>query len=237
MSALTGTGVLALWIDVDPALDRETDGWYVDEHLPDRVDTGGYLRARRLQAVQGAPAYLTLFEAHTPDALASDGYLKLVGKISEQSQRIRAGFSNVVRNTFRVRATAGRGIGAMMASLRLTARTGADAEARAAAMDAMVAQLLRHHGIVGVHWLQAAPEVRARMDAVRVTGLADGAADYVLLVEATRLQEIQALRDGPLAAAALADAGWNEDAFGIYSFLYEVSKQPMGDEKPLGDRL
>jgi hypothetical protein len=237
MSALTGTGALALWLDVDPALDRETDGWYVDEHLPDRIDTGGYLRARRLQAIQGAPAYLTLFEAQTPDALASDGYLKLVGKISTQSQRIRAGFSNVVRNTFRVRATAGRGIGAMMASLRLKSRDGADAQTCAAAMDAKVLQLLRHHGIVGVHWLQAAPDVRARMDAVRVTGLADGAADYVLFVEATRLREIQALRAGPLATAALADAGWTEDAYGIYSLLYEVSGQPTGDEKPLGDRL
>jgi hypothetical protein len=231
-----GTGALALWLNVDPALDRETDGWYIDEHLPDRTDTGGYLRARRLQALQGGPQYLTLFEAETPQALASEGYLKLVGKISEQSQRIRTGFSNVVRNTFHVRATAGRGLGAVMASLLLRTPGGLNAQAS----DAMVRQLpalLRAHGIVGVHWLEAAPEVRASMDSVRVTGLNDAAADYVLLVEATRAQDIQALRDGPLAPAALAAGGWQEDAYAVYGFLYEVSRPLAHNEKILGDRL
>src|SRR6267154_4190695 len=103
MSALLGTGALALWLDVAPELDCETDSWYIDEHMPERIDIGGYLRARRFEALDGAPAYLTLFEAQTPAALASEGYLRLVGRISEQSRRIRVGFSNVVRNTFAVR--------------------------------------------------------------------------------------------------------------------------------------
>lgn len=236
MSALLGTGALALWLDVAAELDRETDGWYVDEHLPDRVDTGGYLRARRYQAQQGAPAYLSLFEAQTPEALASAGYLSLVGKISAQSQRIRAGFSNVVRNTFQVRASSGRGIGAVMGSLRLKC-AGAGADGAVAAMDTLVPQLLRGHGIVGVHWLQAAPAIRASMDAVRATGRDDASADYVLLVEATRAAEISALRDAPLSPAALAGSGWEEDGFGIYNLLYEVSGCPAGNEIILGDRI
>ena len=127
MSAWLGSGALALWLDVAPELDGETDGWYIDEHMPERIDIGGYLRARRYVAIEGQPAYLTLFEAQTPAALASDGYLRLVSRISEQSQRIREGFSNVVRNTFAVRRSHGRGIGATVASLRLTPR---DAAAR-----------------------------------------------------------------------------------------------------------
>src|ERR1700754_587625 len=115
MSSLLGSGALALWLDVAPELDRETDGWYIDEHMPERIAIGGYLRARRFVAIAGPPAYLTLFEAQTPAALASEGYLRLVGRISQQSQRIRAGFSNVVRNTFAVRRTLGRGIGTVVA--------------------------------------------------------------------------------------------------------------------------
>jgi hypothetical protein len=235
MSALMGTGALALWLDVAPALDRETDGWYIDEHLPDRTDTGGYLRARRLQALEGGPQYLTLFEAETPQALASAGYLKLVGKISEQSQRIRAGFSNVVRNTFHVRATHGRGLGAVMASLRLRAAEAAQGPAREAMLRLLPA-LLQSHGVVGVHWLEAAPEVRAGMDSVRVTGLNDASADYVLLVEATRTRDVQALRDDMLSPSALAAAGWIEDAYAVYGFLYEVSSPLAPNEKILGDR-
>jgi len=234
MSKLLGTGALMLWLDVAPDLDRETDGWYIDEHMPERIDIGGYLRARRFVAIEGAPAYLTLFEAQTPAALASDGYLRLVGRISEQSKRIRAGFSNVVRNTFAVRKSIGRGIGTVVASLRLTPRDAARVEAGAAALDAQVPQILRRHGVVGVHWLQAAPEVRARMDAVRVTGLADARADHVLLIEGTRIADVQAAR-AALSAAALQRLGWIEQAFGIYGLIYEVSAR--GDETMLGDRI
>src|SRR5271169_3134220 len=114
MSALRGTGAMILWLDVAPELDRETDGWYIDEHLPERIDIGGYLRARRFSVLEGAPAYLTLFEAQTPAALASEGYLRLVNRISEQSKRIRTGFSNVARNTFQVRESRGRGVGTIV---------------------------------------------------------------------------------------------------------------------------
>jgi hypothetical protein len=232
---LLGSGALMLWLDVAPELDRETDGWYIDEHMPERIDIGGYLRARRFAAIEGAPAYLTLFEAQTPAALASEGYLRLVGRISEQSQRIRAGFSNVVRNTFAVRRSLGRGIGTVAASLRLTPRDAAHAKAAAEALDALVPQLLRQHGVVGVHGLQAAPEVRAQMDSVRVTGHSDAHADYVLLIEATRLADVHALRRGALSVATLEQSGWVEQAFGIYSLMYEVAAR--GEETMLGDRV
>jgi hypothetical protein len=231
MSSLMGSGVLMLWLDVSPELDRETDGWYIDEHLPERIDIGGYLRARRYVAIKGAPAYLTLFEAQTPEALASDGYLRLVRRINEQSQRIRAGFSNVVRNTFEVRQSRGRGIGAIIANLRLTPNSVVHSKTAIAALDAQVPQLLSQHGVVGVHWLQSAPDVRKRMDAVRAVGQSDASTDYVLLIEATRAADVESIRRGAASAAALEQLGWMEQAFGIYGLMYEVSGQGKDTEK------
>jgi hypothetical protein len=234
MGALMGTGALMLWLDVAPELDRETDAWYVDEHMPERIDIGGYLRARRYSAIEGSPAYLTLFEAQTPAALASDGYLRLISRISKQSQRIRAGFSNVVRNTFAVRESRGRGIGAVVASLRLTARDPGGAAVAAAALDTQVPRLLRRPGVVGVHWLQAAPAVRAKMDAVRAVGQADAGADYVLLIEATRPADLHEVRHDVVSPAMLEQSGFAAQNFAIYSLLYEVSA--LGAETVLGDR-
>jgi hypothetical protein len=229
MSALRGTGAMMLWLDVAPELDRETDDWYIDEHLPERIDIGGYERARRYSAIEGRPAYLTLFEAQSPGALASDGYLRLVGRISQQSQRIRAGFSNVVRNTFAVRQTCGRGIGAVVASVRLTPRDAAGAEMAAAALDREIPQLLKRRGVVGVHWLQAAPAVRARMDAVRAVGQSDASVDYVLLIEATRASEVAAIRGDAVSTAALENLGWVEQGFGTYALMYQVSALAAGE--------
>jgi hypothetical protein len=237
MSALMGCGALVLWLDVASELEDETDAWYVDEHLPERIDIGGYLRARRFVAIHGGPAYLTLFEAVTPAALASEGYLHLVRRLSEQSRRIRAGFSNVVRNTFEVRRSRGRGIGGVLASVRLTPRDAVDRDAAAAALDAEVPLLLRRHGVVGVHWLQAAPQVRARMDAERAVGQSDAAADYVLLIEATRAAEVEAVRADVVSTAALARSGWVEQGYGAYTLMYEVSAMADGVDTKLGDRL
>jgi hypothetical protein len=228
MSALMGTGALMLWLDVAPELERETDAWYIDEHLPERIDTGGYQRARRYCALEGKPTYLTLFEAPTPSALASEGYLNLVSRISKQSERIRAGFSNVVRNTFAVRYSCGRGTGGVLASLRLTPLDPANAEAAAAALDREMPKLLQSLGVVGVHWLQAAPAVRARMDAVRAVGQSDATADYVLLIEATRANDIQELRCNALSMTTLKQLGFAEQAFGIYTLMYEVSGLDAG---------
>jgi hypothetical protein len=236
MGALMGKGALILWLDVAPEMTREVDGWYIDEHMPERIDVGGYLRARRFEAIEGTPAYLTLFEALTPAALASDGYLRLVGRISEQSRRIRAGFSNVVRNTFATRQSRGRGIGTIVASLRLMPSSAARKEAAVAALDAQVPHLLRRHGVVGVHWLEAAPDVRVRMDAVRAVGQSDASVDYALLIEATRVADVEAIRRDALSAAALERSGWGVQDFGIYSLLYEVSGLLEGSETTLGDR-
>ncbi|HEX4328714.1 MAG TPA: hypothetical protein VH105_18000 [Burkholderiales bacterium] len=234
MSAMLGSGVLALWLDVAPALDQETDHWYIDEHMPERLDIGGYLRARRYEASEATPKYLTMFEAATPAALASEGYLRLVKKISAQSQHIRAGFSNVARNTFRVRVSRGRGLGAVMLSVRLQA---AGVGARAVtAMDEAAPRLLRQPGIVGVHWLEAAPEVRAEMDKVRVTGVNDAIVDHVLLIEAARAVDAQRALDRMLPAAELARMGWSLDKRAVYHLLYEVSGPPADAASVLGDR-
>jgi hypothetical protein len=235
MSGLEGSGALVLWIDVAPALQAETDAWYVDEHLPDRVRVAGYRRASRYVAVSGSPRYLSVFEADTPQALASDGYLSLVRQISPQSQRIRAGFSNVARNTFTVRASAARARGGLVASLRLVPAAAPDGSAPSAALaviDALVPRLLMEHCIVGAHWLQSAPEVRATMDAVRAVGTADAAVDHVLLVEATQAHELDALRQGPLSETALRAAGWQLTAFGIYQLLCTMDAADCAQSAP-----
>jgi hypothetical protein len=83
---------------------------------------------------------------------------------------------------------------------------------------------MTRHAVVGAHSLQAAPEVRDRMDAVRVTGVGDAKVDHVVLVEATRPEDLRALRADLFATDALAQGGWTEEAYGVYALLYEVSE-------------
>jgi hypothetical protein len=220
MSTWMGTGALALWIDVDPALSDETDAWYVDEHLPDRVFQAGYARARRYRAVQGGPRFLSLFDTRTPEGLVSDGYLALVKEISEQSRRIRAGFMRVMRNTFRVRYSRGLpGAGGCVASLALRPEGAASRDAIEASLEAVRTQPC----IVGVHWLEPAPEFRKRMDGVRAVGQGDASVGDVLLIECTQPEDLEALRGGVLSTRSLAELGWAEENYAVYQLLYDIA--------------
>lgn len=222
MGEWRGTGGLVLWIDIDPAAQREADDWYVDEHLPERVSVAGYRSARRYVAIDAAPKYLSVFEADTPESLASPGYLGLVSRISEQSRRLRGAFSGVVRNTFRVLASAGRARGGVIASYRLKCDRPELADAERA-LAGQVADLVRLPGVVAAHWLAAAPEIRARLDSVRATGQSDGIAQHVLLVEATQGAELEAVQQGPMSMGVLSQLGWRVEAYGTYQFMVEFS--------------
>jgi hypothetical protein len=224
MSSFLGTGALALWIDVAPKLKAETDYWYLAEHLPDRIYVGGYLRSRRYRAVQGSPQYFTLFEAKTPEDLASEGYLSLVKTISEQSKRIRAGFSNVARNTFMVKASVGAGMGVFMASFRLQHNANTDIDYGLASLCQIAEQASLLEGIVGCHVLLAAPEVRAKMDQHRVTGVQDAMVECALLIEATDQSDLDVFYQKVHLQETLSIAGWVVEQYAIYQLMYELSK-------------
>ena len=218
MKITSGAGILMLWIDVEPDLVRETDAWYVREHLPDRIRAGGYTRARRYVAIDAAPRYLTAFEADSPEALASGGYLKLVATLSDQSKRIRAGFSRVVRNTFRVRADARTANGGVVAVWRLRGRSSASPTS----IDALVPTLIGER-VVAAQWLAPRSDIRAQMDSHRVTGLDDAAVDHVLMLELADADDIAPLRAAALSDRAWSDAGFEVEAFGSYRLMVDFA--------------
>jgi hypothetical protein len=222
MSGFLGTGVLALWLDVDSSLEQETDYWYLNEHLPDRIHIGGYLRARRYVNPSDSPKYLTLFEAHTPESLASEGYLSLVKNISKQSQIIRAGFSNVFRNTFTVFWSKGSGIGRRIWSLRLS-HPQSMSQFNMEMMTKVLGQIATDRGIVGVHFLIANPQIRQKMDHVRAVGTNDQLVDYVLFIEYTMSRDIEDDNQTNIILERLKNMGWIIANSAHYDLLFELS--------------
>ena len=213
-----------MWIDVAPELRTETDYWYLAEHLPDRIQVGGYLRARRYQSAGGSSQYLTLFEAKTPQDLASEGYLSLVKSISDQSKRIRAGFSNVARNTFTVVASVGAGVGALMASFRLEPHSQTDDKHSFTCLHQIAEQASFLEGIVGCHVLVAMPEVRAKMDQYRVTGAQDALVECALLIEATDQRDLDKFFQKVRLQESLSRGGWKIDQSAVYQLMYALTQ-------------
>ena len=98
--ALLGDGLLAIWNDIDPALEAEFTHWYLSEHFAERVGIPGFLRARRYVAAAPGPGpeYAALYETETADVLASPAYIARLNDPTPLTTRMLAQFRNTIRS-------------------------------------------------------------------------------------------------------------------------------------------
>ncbi|MET3513827.1 hypothetical protein ABIC63_001598 [Pseudacidovorax sp. 1753] len=103
---LAGAGaVLALWNDIDPALEAEYEDWHANEHVPERLTVPGILDARRYAAMAPAtrPRYLTLYALAAAEVLDGPAYRHLLANPTPTSARMRPHLRHVARWVCRVR--------------------------------------------------------------------------------------------------------------------------------------
>ncbi|MBV7483779.1 hypothetical protein [Bordetella sp. BOR01] len=222
---MQGKAVLALWIDIDPAVRDACDDWYVRRHIPDRIAVPGWRRVRRFQAIQATqPETLALYEVQESEDLVSDDYLRLQRNVDATDIRMRDAFRNVVRDTFNVRQSTGAGEGGILLSLRFQPDTSSMQDAAVALMIAeeLVPGLRALQGIVAVHLLQQAPEFRDIHDRHRKSGSDDARVSWVLLVEATDRRHAQAAGELIRGWPAGKKLGFGDGKLGIYGLTYGV---------------
>ena len=96
------TALLALWNDVDPALDALYNEWHANEHVPERLTVPGMLWGRRYgradaAAIAGGLRYLTLYGLSSPQVLDEEPYRRLLREPTSTSARMRPALQNVSR--------------------------------------------------------------------------------------------------------------------------------------------
>ena len=90
-------GMLATWVDFDPAGEADFNEWYNTEHLLERAQVPGFYNARRYVAVHGSPKYMALYDTESPDVLTSKAYAKILENPTEWSMQIMPNFRNFDR--------------------------------------------------------------------------------------------------------------------------------------------
>lgn len=98
--------LLALWNDVDPAVEAAYEDWHANEHVPERCTVPGILWGRRWRHVGGMamPRYLTLYGLRDPQVLDGEPYLRLLREPTPASRRMRPALRNVSRWVCRLHA-------------------------------------------------------------------------------------------------------------------------------------
>jgi hypothetical protein len=72
--ALLGSGALAMFWDMEPAMRAEFEDWHSHEHFPERLGVPGFRRASRWMSATGDDAVFVLYEVATHDVLGSAAY-------------------------------------------------------------------------------------------------------------------------------------------------------------------
>ena len=124
--------LLALWNDVDPALEDAYEDWHANEHVPERLTVPGFRWGLRYRAADGSPGprYLTLYGLADAAVLDGDAYRALLARPTPASARLRPALRRLSRWVCRVREAESVGRGNALALWTLPADAVPDALAR-----------------------------------------------------------------------------------------------------------
>jgi hypothetical protein len=231
---LLGRGVLAIWHSITAAGEAEYWRWHDREHIPERVGVPGFLRGRRYRSLERSLDYLDLYEVEDSETLRSAPYLARLNDPTPWTRRMVPHFLNTLRVGYRVAASAGRGQGGVLLTLRLAVPNGTTGRPAALA-PAGLATIQDVTGVVSVHVLDATPEVTSiATEEKRLRGPGDrdrGAVEpRCLLVEADDAAVLAELRAGPLTVEGLRAGAAELAAAEAYQLQISIDPE-RGDPK------
>jgi len=225
---MLGAAALAMWWDISPELRPEFEHWHSHEHFAERLALPGFLRGSRWADAAGGEGFFILYELSAYEALVSPEYLARLNAPSDWSRRMMPHHRNMVRSPCRVLATRGGAVAGHALTVRLSPRADAQPALRQHLIDS-VGRLPLTPGITGAQLLcTEVPQIAATTEQ-KIRGLADRAADWVLLVQGYEAQALDGLAGAALSPSALQAAGAREDVTsGRYSLrLSMVASEPL----------
>jgi len=200
--AMMTDAILAVWNNVTPESEAEFNEWYIRDHLPDRVSLPGFLRGRRWLAAGGGPRYFTFYEIEDVAVMRSPDYLDRHENPTDWTRRMMPAFRDMNRSICRVTARRHRGDGGVAGVVRLTPAAGGAAALRRWIVEDVLPGLMGAPDVLSAALWELDAEASRMPDTAetRLRGTRDAVVDWVLVVEASRLEALE-------AAAGSVDAG------------------------------
>ncbi len=225
MSAPLG-GLLAVWMDADPAAEADFNAWYSGQHLLERVGVPGFLSGSRYAVLRGAPRYLGVYDTRDADVLTSAPYLARLNDPTPWTQRVMPVFRNTVRAACRIVAAHGRGVGGTLRTVRLEPTPGRHDALRAGLQALVNNELATRIGTGSLLRVRLAEQVAGgpvQSAEVALRG-ADRGATFVLLLDAHDAATLSAVCDAALREERLRQLGAATPVqVGDYRLLYALT--------------
>ena len=204
---MLGRAAIAMWWDIAPEVKSEWEDWHSREHMPERLGIPGFLRGTRWIALSGDPSYFVLYEAARLTTVTAGAYLERLNHPTPWSLKLMPHHRNMVRSLCRVRASFGRGIAHVLASIRFSpSPRGKTSLSKWLAADALPT-LSERTGLTGLQLLESQPMPTTPQTAEQKIRGKDAQADWVLLIGGYDADAIKAVVTNELNADAFAKHG------------------------------
>lgn len=234
--ALAGRAALAMWWDIAPQVRADFEHWHAHQHFPERLAIPGFLRASRWRGADGGDGTFVLYELADHAVLQSPAYLARLNAPTAWSTRLMPQHRHMVRSQCHVLESRGGVIARCALTVRLTAADGRETDLRSG-LRRLCESMPLWPGIAGMHLLRHEGPPIAATTEQHLRGLADGAADWVLIVSAydrdTLATRVADTFDAPgLAAMGAAPSA----ARGLFELAYAAMATDVTDiSLPAGD--
>jgi hypothetical protein len=203
--------ILAIFNDIDPAVEAQYETWYWHDHLPQRFDLFGQRPARRYRRIGGdGRDYFTFYEVPSLATFASAEYQATLREPTEGTRRIMPHFRNMLRSLCTPLLDTGCGTAGVVAALPLEPDEATAARLR----DALAPQfdrLVQAPGITRCRlWRSDVEASRAPNPESRLRGDADAFIPWLIVVEGISAERVgdaaRSLASDPALAAARSPA-------------------------------
>lgn len=149
--SLSGTGLIAIWHNLQEAVRADFYEWHNREHMPERLAVPGFRRGRRYRALEGGPEYFNLYETADVSVLSSPAYLARLNAPTVWTRRVVPGFRDVARALCRVHASLGVGQGGVMLTQRFAIAATERVRVATRLADDVLPAIAAQPGITGAH--------------------------------------------------------------------------------------
>jgi hypothetical protein len=178
--SLLGTAALAMWWDLAPAVRAEFEHWHSHEHFPERLGIPGFRRASRWTSPDAGEGMFMMYELEDFEVLSSPAYMARLNAPTPWSTRMMPHHRNMVRSQCRVLESCGGYLGRRALTIRMSPAAGRE-DALRGTIRSLGQQVAMRPGLTGLHLLRHESPAIALTEEQKMRGLADKAADWVLI--------------------------------------------------------
>jgi hypothetical protein len=218
-----GNAILAVWNDVDPAIEDDFNDWYLREHIPERMSVPGMNRGRRYRAEEGSPRYMAFYEARSMDVLTLGAYRTQLDNPSPWTQRVMPHFRFAQRGLCDVVASVGEGIGGAAAIVHLTPEDAP--RLRDWITGTLLPELVAMPRVTAAHfWALAPGEPRSLTTALSLGAEPDRQIEWVIVAETMEFTAAGIVAAAIVAGDPKAHGAAEVRPYPCYRLLYALDR-------------